>query len=189
MKGFHSHIEQDALANKNFRQVLYTGKHSQLVLMSLRPNEEIGLEVHSDPDQFFRVEAGPGKCIIDDNAYELQDGMAIVVPEGAKHNIINTSDTEDLKLYTIYSPAHHRDGVVFPGMCAKIPVDSRLFMFAKIRSIEFVRDLSRKSNVALALETPEAVVRELWKALCRTGDILILESEKKTAQTHWNHHV
>jgi len=112
MKGFSTNIEKDTLGNKNFRQVLYTGKHSQLVLMSLLPKEEIGMEVHPDNDQFFRFEKGQGKCIIDDNEYDISDGSAIVVPAGAQHNIINVSATEDLKLYTIYSPAHHQDGVV-----------------------------------------------------------------------------
>lgn len=112
MKGFKTNIEKDALENNNFRKVLYTSKHSQLVLMSLRPNEEIGMEVHHENDQFFRIEKGQGKCIIDGNEYELGDGVAIVVPSGANHNVINTSETEDLKLYTIYSPAHHKDGVV-----------------------------------------------------------------------------
>lgn len=112
MKGFCANIEKDTLENSNFRKVLYTGKHSQLVLMSLKPNEEIGMEVHPDNDQFFRFEKGQGKCIIDGNEYELSDGVAVVVPAGAQHNIINTSDSEDLKLYTIYSPAHHKDGVV-----------------------------------------------------------------------------
>lgn len=112
MKGFCANIEKDTLENSNFRKVLYTGKHSQLVLMSLKPNEEIGMEVHEDNDQFFRFEKGQGKCIIDGNEYELSDGVAVVVPAGAQHNIINTSDSEDLKLYTIYSPAHHKDGVV-----------------------------------------------------------------------------
>lgn len=112
MKGFNANIEQAALANNNFRQVLYTGKHSQLVLMSLVPHEEIGMEVHLDNDQFFRFEKGQGKCIIDDNEYSIGDGSAIVVPAGAQHNVINTSDSEPLKLYTIYSPAHHQDGVV-----------------------------------------------------------------------------
>lgn len=111
MKGFNSNIEEDALANNNFRQVLYTGKHSQLVLMSLKPKEEIGLEVHEENDQFFRVEKGRGKCLIDGNEYSIKDGSAIVVPAGAEHNIINLSATEALKLYTIYSPAHHQDGV------------------------------------------------------------------------------
>jgi mannose-6-phosphate isomerase-like protein (cupin superfamily) len=112
MKGFNANIEQETLENSNFRKVLYTGKHSQLVLMSLKPMEEIGMEVHQDNDQFFRFEKGQGKCIIDGNEYDLKDGSAIVVPAGAQHNIINVSETEDLKLYTIYSPAHHKDGVV-----------------------------------------------------------------------------
>lgn len=112
MKGFVSNIEKDTLENENFRKVLYTGKHSQLVLMSLQPKEEIGMEVHPDNDQFFRFEKGQGKCIIDGNESELADGVAVVVPAGAEHNIINTSETEPLELYTIYSPAHHQDGVV-----------------------------------------------------------------------------
>jgi len=112
MKGFNANIEKDTLANDNFRKVLYTGKHSQLVLMSLKPKEEIGMEVHEENDQFFRFEKGQGLCIIDGNEYELKDGSVIVVPAGAQHNVINTSETDDLKLYTIYSPAHHQDGVV-----------------------------------------------------------------------------
>jgi mannose-6-phosphate isomerase-like protein (cupin superfamily) len=112
MKGFVTNIERDTLENKNFRKVLYTGKHSQLVLMSLQPSEEIGMEVHPDNDQFFRFEKGEGKCVIDGNEYTFSDGFAIVVPAGAKHNIINTSEHDDLRLYTIYSPAHHQDGVV-----------------------------------------------------------------------------
>ena len=112
MKGFSNNIEQETLENDNFRKVLYTGKHSQLVLMSLRHKEEIGMEVHTDNDQFFRFEKGQGKAIIDGNEYELKDGTAVVVPAGAQHNIINTSETEQMKLYTIYSPAHHQDGVV-----------------------------------------------------------------------------
>lgn len=112
MKGFHANIEKDTLDNDNFRKVLYTGKHSQLVLMSLKPGEEIGMEVHEENDQFFRFEEGEGKCIIDGNEYALEDGVAIIVPSGAEHNIINTSDEEDLKLYTIYSPPHHQDGLV-----------------------------------------------------------------------------
>ncbi|HUT22304.1 MAG TPA: cupin domain-containing protein [Candidatus Bipolaricaulota bacterium] len=112
MKGFFANIEKDTLENGNFRKVLYTAKHSQLVLMSLRPNEDIGMEIHADNDQFFRFEKGMGKVIIDGNEYEVTDGSAIVVPAGAEHNVINVSDAEDLKLYTIYSPAHHKDGVV-----------------------------------------------------------------------------
>ncbi len=112
MKGFNANIEKDTVENTNFRKVLYTGKNSQLVLMSLKPKEEIGMEVHEENDQFFRFEKGEGKCIIDDNEYELKDGVAIIVPAGAQHNIINTSEEEDLKLYTIYSPAHHKEGIV-----------------------------------------------------------------------------
>lgn len=112
MKGFCSNIEKDTLDNENFRKVLYTGKHSQLVLMKLDPNEEIGMEVHEDNDQFFRFEKGQGKVIIDGNEYEVSDGFAVVVPAGSQHNVINTSGTDELKLYTIYSPAHHQDGVV-----------------------------------------------------------------------------
>lgn len=112
MKGFFSNIEKDTVENSNFRKVLYTSKHSQLVLMSLKPGEEIGMEVHPDNDQFFRFEKGNGKCIIDGNEYEVTDGVAIVVPAGAEHNVVNVSQNEDLKLYTIYSPAHHKDGIV-----------------------------------------------------------------------------
>lgn len=112
MKGFFANIEKDTLGNENFRKVLYSGKHSQLVLMNLKPKEEIGMEVHPDNDQFFRFEKGEGKCIIDGNEYNLSDGVAIVVPSGAQHNVINTSETEDLKMYTIYSPAHHKDQII-----------------------------------------------------------------------------
>ncbi|MBU1046101.1 cupin domain-containing protein [Patescibacteria group bacterium] len=112
MKGFNTNIEKDTLENNNFRKVLYTGKHSQLVLMSLKPKEEIGMEVHPDNDQFFRFEKGQGKCIIDGNEYEVADGSAIVVPARAQHNVINVSEGEELKMYTIYSPAHHKDGIV-----------------------------------------------------------------------------
>ena len=112
MKGFKTNIEKDTLENRKFRKVLYTGQHSQLVLMSLRPKEEIGMETHTENDQFFRFEAGQGKVIIDGNEYEVGDGVAIVVPAGAEHNIINISDSKELKLYTIYSPPHHKDGIV-----------------------------------------------------------------------------
>ena len=112
MKGYNANIEKETLTNENFRRVLYTGAHSQLVLMSLNPGEEIGMEVHPENDQFFRFEKGEGKCIIDGNEYAVRDGSAIIVPAGAQHNVVNTSTTEKWKLYTIYSPAHHRDGVV-----------------------------------------------------------------------------
>jgi mannose-6-phosphate isomerase-like protein (cupin superfamily) len=112
MKGYNANIEKNTLENTNFRKVLYTGKHSQLVLMSLKPKEEIGMEVHPDNDQFFRFEKGMGKVFIDGNEYEVSDGSVIIVPAGAEHNVVNISEIEDLKLYTIYSPAHHLDGVV-----------------------------------------------------------------------------
>jgi len=112
MKGFKINIEKVTGENNNFRKVLYTSGHSQLVLMSLKPNEEIGEETHHDNDQFFRIESGRGKCIIDRNEYELKNGDAIVIPAGAKHNIINTDKNDALKMYTIYSPAHHKDGIV-----------------------------------------------------------------------------
>ncbi len=112
MKGFTIDIESSTRANTNFRKVLYTGKHSQLVLMSLLPNEEIGMETHPDNDQFFRFENGHGKCIIDGNKYLVKSGDVVIVPAGAKHNIINVSSSADLKLYTLYSPAHHKDGII-----------------------------------------------------------------------------
>lgn len=111
-KGYRDNIEKLTLANENFRQVLYTATHCQLVLMSLKPGEEIGLEIHSQNDQFFRFEKGEGKVIINDKEYLVKDGDAVIVPQGAKHNVINTSQTEGLKLYTIYAPAHHKDGVL-----------------------------------------------------------------------------
>ena len=111
MKGFYGQIETDTIENTFFRKVLYTGKNCQLVLMSLKPEEEIGMEVHNENDQFFRFEAGGGKVLIDDNEYTVGDGDAIIVPAGAEHNIINTSVAEELKLYTIYAPPHHADGI------------------------------------------------------------------------------
>jgi mannose-6-phosphate isomerase-like protein (cupin superfamily) len=112
MKGFHTNIEHDTLENSNFRKVLYTGKHSQLVLMSLQPKEEIGLETHPENDQFLRFEGGNGTVFIDDSEYEVEDGSAVIVPAGAQHNVVNLSETEELKIYTIYSPPHHKDGTV-----------------------------------------------------------------------------
>lgn len=112
MKGFSTNIEQETVANNDFRRVLYTGQHAQLVLMSLAPHDEIGSEVHAGNDQFFRFESGNGQVVIDDNEYAVSDGSAIIVPAGARHNVINTSDSEALKLYTLYSPPHHKDGIV-----------------------------------------------------------------------------
>lgn len=112
MKGFINNIEQITRENGDYRRVLYTARHSQLVLMSLRPGEEIGEEAHKESDQFFRCETGIGKIIIDGTAHDIRDGSAVIIPVGARHNVINTSPTENLKLYTIYSPAHHKEGTV-----------------------------------------------------------------------------
>lgn len=111
MKGFVDDIEKLTTENDDFRRVLYTGKNLQLVLMSLRPGEEIGAEVHSDRDQFFRVESGQGDVQIDGNSSKIKDDDAIVVPAGARHNVINTG-SEPLRLYTVYAPPEHRDGTV-----------------------------------------------------------------------------
>ena len=104
MKGFKSDIEKDTLENNNFRKVLYSGKHLQLVLMSLKVGEEIGEEIHHDNDQFFRFESGTGECVIDGNNYKVTNGDVIIIPAGAKHNIINIDSTTELKMYTIYLP-------------------------------------------------------------------------------------
>lgn len=112
MKGFVTNIETATVENANFRRVLYTGKHSQLVLMSLEPKEEIGPETHPDNDQFFRFESGYGNVVIDDTTYEVRDGNAVIVPAGARHNVINTSAAQPLRFYTLYAPAHHEDGLV-----------------------------------------------------------------------------
>ena len=112
MKWFNANIEQLTLENNNFRKVLYTLQGMQLVLMSLKPGEEIGAEVHPENDQFFRFESGKWKVLIDESVYGVEDGSVIIVPKGSNHNVINTSDTEELKMYTIYTPAHHKDGVI-----------------------------------------------------------------------------
>ncbi len=111
MKGYIANIEKVTEENDNFRKVLYTAKHSQLVVMSLLPNEEIGEEVHA-LDQFIRIEKGAGKAALDGAEHAIADGYAIVIPAGTRHNIINTSTAEPMKIYTIYSPPEHRDGVV-----------------------------------------------------------------------------
>lgn len=112
MKGYWTSIEDETTKNSDFRRVLYTGKHSQLVLMSLKPQEEIGMETHDTIDQFFRFEEGEGKVVIDGVEHLVKDGDAVIVPAGAKHNVINISKTQPLKLYTIYSPPEHQDKVV-----------------------------------------------------------------------------
>ena len=111
MKGFHDDIEKLTVGNSDFRRVLYTGGHLQLVLMTLQPGDEIGAEVHKDRDQFFRFEEGSGKVDIDDHTYDVKDGSGIVVPAGARHNVRNTSGAP-LKLYTLYGPPEHKDQVV-----------------------------------------------------------------------------
>lgn len=112
MKGYFGHIEDEVKDNVFFRKVLYTGKHSQLVLMTLLPMEEIGLETHTDNDQFFRFESGEGKVTIGETTVQVKDGDAVVVPAGTPHNIYNISSTSPLKLYTLYSPAHHPEGTI-----------------------------------------------------------------------------
>ncbi|MCB9790596.1 cupin domain-containing protein [Candidatus Nomurabacteria bacterium] len=109
--GYADAIENETISNTDYRRVLYTGKF-QLVLMSLKPGEEIGEEVHEDHDQFFRFEAGIGKVTINGEEISVIDGDAVVVPAGSKHNVINTSTEEELKLYTIYAPPQHSDGTV-----------------------------------------------------------------------------
>jgi len=111
MNGYVVKLEQETLANTNFRRVLYTAKFSQLVLMSLKPGEEIGEEIH-ELDQFLRIDKGTGKAVLNGIEHPLADGDAVVVPAGTKHNIINTSQTDDMKLYTVYSPPEHTDKIV-----------------------------------------------------------------------------
>jgi mannose-6-phosphate isomerase-like protein (cupin superfamily) len=112
MNGYVTNLEQETEKNMDFRRVLYTGKHSQLVLMSLNPGEEIGEETHEDVDQFFRFESGEGKVTIDGVEHPVKNGNGVIIPAGAKHNVVNTSKHTNLKLYTIYSPPEHEDGVI-----------------------------------------------------------------------------
>jgi len=111
MAGYHGNIEKLTLQNSYFRHVLFTAPHSQLVLMCLKPGEDIGMESHP-VDQFFRIESGEGKVVINGEEHELGDGDAVVVPASSEHNVVNTSSDKDLKLYTIYSPPNHADGVI-----------------------------------------------------------------------------
>ena len=111
MKGYVENIEEATIANRDFRRVLYTGKNLQLVLMTLQPGEEIGEEVHEDRDQFFRVEEGRGTVYIDGTPNQVEDDFAVIVPAGARHNVVASGD-QPLKLYTIYGPPEHKDGVV-----------------------------------------------------------------------------
>lgn len=112
MTGYIGNIENITLTNTNYRQVLYTAKNLQLVVMSLKPGEEIGLEVHPDIDQFFRFEKGEGKVLIDDKVITVHKDEVVIVPAGSSHNVINTSKTDSLQLYTLYSPPEHPDGTV-----------------------------------------------------------------------------
>jgi mannose-6-phosphate isomerase-like protein (cupin superfamily) len=112
MKGFVTDIERDTLQNEDYRRVLFTGRNTQLVLMTLRPGDEIGLETHEEHDQFIRVEAGNGTLLLGGVKHELSDGSAVVIPAGVEHNVINTSRNEPLRLYTLYSPPEHPDGTV-----------------------------------------------------------------------------
>lgn len=111
MKGFVDNIEKIARSNTDFRKVLFTGKHTQLVVMTLKPGEEIGLETHQSVDQFFRIDHGSGEVIIDGVTSPISDGFAVVVPAGSQHNVINTGE-DDLKLYTLYSPPNHPEGTI-----------------------------------------------------------------------------
>jgi len=112
MKGYAANLERETEKNTDFRRVLYTGKHSQLVLMCIKPGEEIGEETHDDIDQFFRFEGGKGKVVIDGKEHLVKNEDGVIVPAGARHNVINTSKKADLRLYTIYSPPEHQDGTV-----------------------------------------------------------------------------
>jgi len=112
MSGFSINLEQRTLAGNNFREVLYTTQRSQLVIMSLQPGEEIGMEHHTGRDQFIRVEAGQGVAILDGEKHALEDGSAVVIPAGTEHNIINTSSSEPMRLYTLYTPPEHPDGTI-----------------------------------------------------------------------------
>ena len=110
--GYTENIQKKTLENTNFREVLYTGAHMQLVVMSLKPLEDIGMEVHPNVDQFFRIEKGQAKVIMNGEEAILTDDMVAIVPAGVQHNVINISNTEDLKLYTIYAPANHPEGTI-----------------------------------------------------------------------------
>lgn len=112
MNGYTTNIEEDTLENEDYRRVLYTGEHTQLVLMTLPPGEEIGLETHGEHDQFIRVEEGSAQVVLDEEAVSLGDDDIVIIPAGVEHNVTNTSDESDLKLYTLYSPPEHPDGTV-----------------------------------------------------------------------------
>jgi mannose-6-phosphate isomerase-like protein (cupin superfamily) len=123
MKVYKDNIEKSTLKNKDFRKVVFTGPNSQLVLMSLKPGEEIGKEIHEE-DQFFRFEEGNGKVVVGRSEFRVKDGDAVVVPAGTNHNIINTSRSKDLKLYTIYSPSHHPDKTIHKDKAAALAAEA-----------------------------------------------------------------
>ena len=111
-KGYVANIEKETLENENFRKVLFTSKHGQIVVMSVPPMVELGMEVHELSDQFFRIDSGEGKVVIDGEEAVISDGFAVLVPAGSQHNVINTSSDKPLKFYTIYMPPHHKDGII-----------------------------------------------------------------------------
>ena len=139
MTGYGVNIEEATLRNTYFRQVLFTGPKSQLVLMALQPGEDIGLETHSDTDQFIRVEAGQAQAMIGGQAYTLEDGSAIVIPAGSEHNVTNTSTTTILKLYTIYTPPEHPDGTV-----QKIKAEAEYDKFRVIQDKQYISDFDEE---------------------------------------------
>ena len=112
MTGYITNIEKDTLANDDYRRVLFTGHHTQLVLMTLQPSDDIGVEIHTGHDQFIRVERGEGVVVLNGTKHPLSDGVAVVIPAGVEHNVINTSRSEPLRLYTLYSPPEHPAGTV-----------------------------------------------------------------------------
>ena len=122
MSGYVTNIERDTLANEDYRRVLFTGPNTQLVLMTLRPGDEIGLEIHAEHDQFIRIEHGEGTVVLNGVKHRLSDGVAVVIPAGVEHNVINTSKDEPLRLYTLYSPPEHPDGTVHPTKRDEIPM-------------------------------------------------------------------
>lgn len=121
MAGYVTNIERDTIANKDYRRVLFTGRHLQLVLMTLQPGEEIGRETHDEHDQFIRVEAGSGTLILGGQRHAVSDGVAAVIPAGVEHNVVNSSASEPLRLYTLYSPPEHREGTVHPTKADEPP--------------------------------------------------------------------
>ncbi len=122
-KGYKTDLEKETTRNTYFRRVLYTAEHSQLVLMSLKPKEEIGEEVHRGIDQFFRFEHGKGAVVINGVKRAVRDGSGVIVPAGARHNVINTSANLDLKFYTVYSPPDHKDKIAYPTKAEAIAKD------------------------------------------------------------------